>query len=291
MLLMIYYQTALHKAYKSGSTECIIELLAHGVDTTIEARDGWNPLDKDAVIALLLKEDKKHTDLKKKHTDLKKKHTDLKKRTDLTTVVSKPNTLDAKLTQYVASTLGTDRLSSSMVETIIDQRCGDLKREMVDCHHKEMMKMTSVIEGKMETIMKNQSTVFHDDRVSQSLSNLGKSQSSSSLGTEVGDMKKEIDHRGEKLMTDIITTLEDKIDQSFETLTTQMTTSNAEVAKCISNLSTMVGHLSSKVDANEDLVKQLFDERKQRTIMEGEGDVVPDGGSTCASAVDDEGSN
>ena len=70
-----------------------------------------------------------------------------------------------------------------------------------------------------------------------------------------------------------LTTLEDKMSQAFETLTNQFTISNAEVAKGISDLSKRVGHLSTKVDANEEIMKKLCKRTKRkrkRTSMQFE---------------------
>ena len=96
----------------------------------------------------------------------------------------------------------------------------------------------------------------------------------------------------ENLVSDRISLLEDKISQSFETLTNQLTISNTEVSKCISDLSTMMGHLSSKVDANEEKVNQLFLKRKEMTNKEGERDDAAStngtGSSTAAIAIVDE---
>ena len=78
-----------------------------------------------------------------------------------------------------------------------------------------------------------------------------------------------------KLLEDKLEHLEDKMSQSFETLSNQLTNSNAAVAKCISDLSTRMGHLRSKVlDANEEKVNQIFLERKVITSKEGEPDVA-----------------
>ena len=201
--------TALHKACWEGSTECVKELLAHGADTSIKNKDGETPLDiarnqnHKAVIALLLPQEKKHT--------------------DLTTVMSKLNSLDAKVTECVTSTSG-ERLSSNMVTTIIDERCDRLKRDMIESQE-EMKKLTSNdLEAKVEQSINHRSTL-----------------------------------------------LEDKMSLSFETLTNQLIISNAAVAKCISDLSTMMRHLSSKVDANEEKVNQLLLKRKEEmTTSNGE---------------------
>ena len=205
--------TALHKACWDGSTECVKELLAHGADTSIKNKDGETPLDiarnqnHKAVIALLLPQEKKHT--------------------DLTTVMSKLNSLDAKVTECVTSTSG-ERLSSNMVTTIIDERCDAMKRDIIESQE-EMKKLTS--------------------------------------GLEV------------------------KVSQSIES-TNQLIISNAAVAKCISDLSTMMRHLSSKVDANEEKVNQLFLNRKEEmTSAEGESDIAVSSSNgaigAAASAFDD----
>jgi ankyrin repeat protein len=56
-----------------------------------------------------------------------------------------------------------------------------------------------------------------------------------------------IDRRCEELRNDMIASNWEEMNRSFKELTSQITLSNAEVAKCVSNLSTIVGHLSSKV--------------------------------------------
>ena len=83
------------------------------------------------------------------------------------------------------------------------------------------------------------------------------------------------------------TLLEDKMTQSFEKLTNQLTTSNAEVVKCISDLSTIMGRLSSKVDVNEEIVKEELCKKRKRTSMESERDAVSDVVTTVGGTFDE----
>ena len=214
--------TALHRACYCGNTECVKELLDHGADTSIMNNAGRTPLDvaresKQKAVIVLILEEKKRTKQDKMNRE------DDDKAAAMLNLIS----LDAKVTESVAST-SRERLSSPMVETIIDQRCDRLKCDMIDSQSEAMKKLTSDLEAKIEQSINHRSAL-----------------------------------------------LEDKISQSFETLTNQLTISNGEVAKCISHLSTRVGHLSSQVDANEEIMKQLCKKRK-RTSMECEGDAVSD---------------
>ena len=191
--------TALHRACYCGNTECVKELLDHGADTSIMNNAGRTPLDvaresKQKAVIVLILEEKKRTKQDKMNRE------DDDKAAAMLNLIS----LDAKVTESVAST-SRERLSSPMVETIIDQRCDRLKCDMIDSQSEAMKKLTSDLDIKVQSI----------------------------------------NHRSTTL-------LEDNIRQPFETLTNKLTISNGEIAKCISELSAMVGDLSLKVDANEE---------------------------------------
>ena len=64
-----------------------------------------------------------------------------------------------------------------------------------------------------------------------------------------------------------------------------LTVSNAEVTKRVSDLSTMVGQLNSKVDANERKVNELY---KQKILTSKGGDDFALSYDSADSFVDDE---
>ena len=76
-------------------------------------------------------------------------------------------------------------------------------------------------------------------------------------------------------------------DQMSLTLTNQLASSNAEISKCIKYISSMVGHLSSKVDANGNKLNQFCKKRK-RTIKEGESDKAFDSSDGSTTLVFDD---
>jgi ankyrin repeat protein len=88
-----------------------------------------------------------------------------------------------------------------------------------------------------------------------------RSEQTTNMGSVQDTMKArndEMNQTFEKLSNDLESKVETIIDrqcnemkQSFEELTSQLTLSNAEIVKCVSNLSAIVGHLSSKVYAIE----------------------------------------
>ena len=92
-------------------------------------------------------------------------------------VMSKMTSLDTKVAECIASSTSGERLSSSMAETIINQRCDELKRNILESQDKAIEKLTSDLEAKFE-------------------------------GSRVGNMTSEINHRCEKLITDRIIFLE-----------------------------------------------------------------------------------
>ena len=65
-----------------------------------------------------------------------------------------------------------------------------------------------------------------------------------------------------EVMNNRNTLLEDKMSQSFEKLSNQLSISNSEDTKCISDLSSLVGHLNSKFDLTDTKVNRIFQERK-----------------------------
>ena len=210
--------TALHDACCNGYTECVKELLAHGADTSIKNNGGKTPLDKarhnkhDAVVALLLEEEKTRAGQKNMNRDQGENTT------EVATIMSELSTINDEVSECVAFISGRKRLSSSMVETnILDQRCDKRKFDMIDSQEaKEIKKLRSDLNANAES-RNHRSTLF-----------------------------------------------EDKISQSFEILTNKLAISNSEVAvKCISKLSAMMGHLSSKVDAIEEKVNQLCRRRNE----------------------------
>jgi hypothetical protein len=196
-----YGYTALDSACLKGSKDCVEELLAHGADATIKNKDGKTPLDvaqqnKHQSIIDLLTEHKKPehhlideqlnqyiVDLLTEHKKrLKQPITDSVQDAKKSTM-SEEYSLKGKVPESVLVSSSEEQLSSK-VESIIDRRCEELRRDVMN------------LECKVETI---------------------------------------IDRRCKEM------------NQSFEALTRQLTMSNAEVVKCVSNLSTIVGHLSSKV--------------------------------------------
>ena len=73
-----------------------------------------------------------------------------------------------------------------------------------------------------------------------------------------------INHRCEE-QCDRNSSNQDKMNQSLDKLTSQLSISNAESAKCFSNLATMMGQLSSKIssmegrlDSNEEAMKRVL---------------------------------
>ena len=110
-----------------------------------------------------------------------------------------------------------------------------------------------------------------------------------------------IDRRCEELESKVDTIIDrrcEEMKQSFEALTSQLTLSNAEVVMCVSNLSTIVGHLSSKVskieghlDSNEDgQCEELCDtsarNQQERITQSLQRTVCSDGTASNFNAVD-----
>ena len=199
--------TALHFACRQGSTESVKELLAHGADTSIKKSNGMTPMDEahhsnqQAVIDLL--------------DSIK----------DVKSGMSELTASNTKVTECVGDSSKEE--SSSKVSIIIDRRCDELKRDIVSANDEKMKQVISDLEGKIETIKAR--SIDSQDQMSEinhSLSNL--------------DGSSKVENRCEKLMSDRITLLEDKMGQSFEKMTNQLTTSTRDV-----------------VSANEEKMKKL----------------------------------
>jgi hypothetical protein len=144
-------------------------------------------------------------------------------------------TLKAEVPELVASTLE-ERLSSK-VEAIIDRRFEELLRRDMTSSSKQQ-ESQELMQQTVKTLTSNFESNIEE------------------LRNDI--LKAGTNQENKQMMSQ----------SSFETLMSQLTTSNAEVTKCVSNLSTIVEHLSSKVSAIEGHQETTMKEQMKRSLQQ-----------------------
>ena len=232
-------ETALHKASKMARPECVEDLLSHGADTTITDKRGRIPLDLAEYFSIIcpLMDHKQSSEQVKTSTMSAAEECSFK--TQIQECVT--STLEkglASIVERIDASASKEEEKNQNIGKLTSSNLESLKIESII--NQIVQTLTSNLESKIESIIDHRCEGLRSGDMIASQREDRKKKTSMTDLDESSRIESIIDRQCEELRIG-----QDKTNQSLEKLASQLTTSNAAVTKCLSDLSTIVSMTSS----------------------------------------------